>query len=82
MPFSFSVQIYRSLKSCTSLFENVNLRVSASNLRGFSLFYACPSNKHSPSARWAYAANVVGKVLDISALGTVPLNCIYALNYR
>jgi hypothetical protein len=40
-----------------------------SNLREFSLFCACPSNKHCPSARYAYAAKVVGKDLDIFALG-------------
>jgi hypothetical protein len=52
-------------------------------LRGFSLFCACPSNKHCPSARCAYAANVaVGKDLDILALGTVSLNCIYAPSSR
>jgi hypothetical protein len=43
-----------------------------------SLFCACPSNKHCPSARCAYVANVVGKDLDIFALGTVSLNYIYA----
>jgi hypothetical protein len=50
MPFFF-VQVYRDLKSCTSLSENVSLRVPPSNLREFSLFCACPSNKHCPSAR-------------------------------
>jgi hypothetical protein len=53
-------QVYRGLKSCTSLFENVGLRVPPSNLRDFSLFGVCASNKHCP-ARCAYAANVVGK---------------------
>jgi hypothetical protein len=78
----FFVQVYRGLKSCTSLLENVNLRVPSSNLREFSLFCACPSNKHCPSVRCAYAANVVGKDLDIFALGTVSLNCIYAPSSR
>jgi hypothetical protein len=31
---------------------------------------------NSPSARSAYAANVVGKDLDIFAVGAVPLNLI------
>jgi hypothetical protein len=66
------------MKFCNSLLENVSLRVPPGNLREFSLFCACPSNKHCPSARWAYAANVaVGKDLDIFALGAVALNYIY-----
>jgi hypothetical protein len=81
MPFFF-VQFYRGLKSCTSLLENVSLRVPPSNLRGFSLLGACPSNKHCPSARCAYAANVVGKYLDIFALGAVYLNYMYAPNCK
>jgi hypothetical protein len=36
-------------------------------------YYYCPSNKHCPSARCAYAANVVGKDLDIFAVGAVSL---------
>jgi hypothetical protein len=36
-------------------------------------FSVCPSNKHYPSARCAYAANVVGKDLDIFAVGAVSL---------
>jgi hypothetical protein len=76
------VQVYRGLKSCTSLSENVSLRVPPSNLRGFSLFCACPSNKYCPSARCAYAASVVGKDLDIFALGAVSLNYIYAPNCK
>jgi hypothetical protein len=49
-----------------------------SNVRELSLFYACPSNKHCPSARRAYADGVVGKDLDIFALGAVSLYDIYA----
>jgi hypothetical protein len=55
----------------------VSLRVSPSNPNDFSLFGVCPSNKHCPSARCAYAAKVVGKYLDIFATGTVSLNYIY-----
>jgi hypothetical protein len=39
----FFVHVYRGLKCCTSLLENVVLRVPASNLRDFSLFAVCPS---------------------------------------
>jgi hypothetical protein len=46
----------------------VSLRVPPSNLRDFQLFGVCPSNKHCPSARCAYAANAVGIDLDIFAL--------------
>jgi hypothetical protein len=73
----FFVQVYRGLKSCTSLLENVSLRVPPSNLRDFQLFGVCPSNKHCPSARCAYAANAVGKDLDIFALGAASLNRIF-----
>jgi hypothetical protein len=55
--------------------------VPPSNLREFSLFCACPSNKHCPS-RCAYAAIVVGKDLDIFALGAVSLNYTYAPNCK
>jgi hypothetical protein len=59
------------------LLENVSLRVPYSRLKDSSLFGVCPSNEHCPSARCAYAANAVGKVLDIFAIGAVPLNHIY-----
>ncbi|PNF27531.1 hypothetical protein B7P43_G02896 [Cryptotermes secundus] len=70
----FLVQVFRRLKSCASLLENASLRVPPSNLRDFSLFGVCPSNKHCPSARCAYAANAVCKDLDIFAIGTVSVN--------
>ncbi|PNF27925.1 hypothetical protein B7P43_G03400 [Cryptotermes secundus] len=47
----FLVQVFRGLKSCTSLLENISLRVPPSNLSDFSLFGNCPSNKQCPSAR-------------------------------
>jgi hypothetical protein len=78
----FFVQAFRGLKSCTFLLENVSLRVPPINLKKFSLFWACPSNKHCPFVRCAYAANVVGKHLDIFALGTFSLKCIYAPSSR
>jgi hypothetical protein len=55
------VHIYRGLKSCTSFLENISLRVPNRKVRDFPLFGVCPSNKHCPSARCAYAANAVGK---------------------
>jgi hypothetical protein len=72
----FFVLVYRGLKSWASLLENVSLRVPPSNLRDFSLFADCPSNKHCPSARCAYAANAVGKDFDIFAIGAVSLSHI------
>jgi hypothetical protein len=59
------------IKSFTFLLKNVSLRVPTSNIRDFSLFGVCPS------ARCAYAANVVGKYLDVFAVGAVSLNHIY-----
>jgi hypothetical protein len=57
-------------------FGKVSLCVPASNLRDFSLFGVCPSNKHCPSARCASAATAVGKDLDIFVIGAVSLNHI------
>jgi hypothetical protein len=41
-----------------------------------------PLKKHCPSAQCAYAANVMGKDLDIFALGAISLNYIYAPNCK
>jgi hypothetical protein len=38
--------------------------------------HGVPSNKHCPSARCAYAANAVGKDLDMFSIGAVSLNHI------
>jgi hypothetical protein len=67
---------YRGLKFCTFLLENVSFHVRTRNVRDFSTFSICPSSKHCPSARCAYAANVVGKDLDIFAVKAVSLNQI------
>jgi hypothetical protein len=75
----FLVQVCRGFKSCASLLENTSLCVPPSSLRDFQLFGVCPSNKHCPSARCAYAANTVGKDLDIFAVRYVSLRHI-ALN--
>jgi hypothetical protein len=45
-------------------------------IRDFWSFSVCPSNKHCPSARCAYAANVVRKDLDIFRVGAVSLSHI------
>jgi hypothetical protein len=71
--FLFFVQVYRGFKSCASLLENVILRVPPNSLRDFQLFGVCPSNKHCPSARCAYATNAVGKDLDVFAVGAASL---------
>jgi hypothetical protein len=76
MHFSF-VQICRGLKSCTFFLENYSFRILTRQVRGFSIFRVCPSNKHCISARCAYAATVVGKGLDISAIGAVFLNHVF-----
>jgi hypothetical protein len=70
----FFVEVYRGLKSRTSFSENVSLRVPTRSVRDFLTFSVCPSNKHCPSARCAYAANAVGKDLDIFAIGAVSLS--------
>jgi hypothetical protein len=67
----FCVQAYRGLKSCTSLLENISLCVTTRLVRDFSMFCVCRSNKHCPSARCAYTAKLVGKDLDIFAVGAV-----------
>jgi hypothetical protein len=43
----FLVQVYRGLKSCASLLENVSLRVPPSHIWDFLTFGVCPSNKLS-----------------------------------
>jgi hypothetical protein len=58
-------QICRDLNSYNFILENVSLRVPVRNVRGFSLFSVCPSVIHCPSVMRAYAANAVGKYLDI-----------------
>jgi hypothetical protein len=67
----FFVQAYRGLKSCSSFLDIVSLPVPHRNVRDFTLFNVCPSNKCCPSARCAYAANAVRKYLDIFAVGPV-----------
>jgi hypothetical protein len=69
--------LFRSIVALNPAFPSVNLRVPPNNRRNFSLFGVCPSNKHGPSARCAYAANAVGKNLDIFAARAISLNQIY-----
>jgi hypothetical protein len=73
----FDAFFFCSSLSWPSVTENVSLRVSTRNIRDFSKFSVCPSNKHCPSARHAYSANVVLEDLDIFAIGAVSLNHIY-----
>jgi hypothetical protein len=70
----FFVQIYRGLKSCTSLLETVSLRVPTLSVKDLT-FGVCPSNKHCP-APCVYAAKVMGKDLDIFSIAAVSLNHI------
>jgi hypothetical protein len=72
----FFVQVYRDLKSCTFLFESVTLRVPIRNVRDFSNFSVVPQITLSFCSVRAYAANVVGKDLDIFAIGAVSPNHI------
>jgi hypothetical protein len=52
------------LKHAFPFSKILSLLIPSSILRDFPMFGVCPSNKHCPSARCAYAANVVGKDLD------------------
>jgi hypothetical protein len=72
----FFIQVYRGLISYTFLLQNVSLRVPTCNVKDFLTFSVCANNKQCPSALCAYAANVVGKDLDIFAIGAVSLNHI------
>jgi hypothetical protein len=54
-------------------------RVPTRNVRDFLTFSVCPSNKHRPSARCVYTANVVGKDLDIFSIRAAPLVIFYNL---
>jgi hypothetical protein len=66
----FFIQVYRGLKSCSSLLDNASLRVPTCHVRDFSTVSV------RPSSRCALAANVVSKDLDIFAGGAVSMNHI------
>lgn len=74
--FSF-FQVYRGLKSCRSLLENISLPVSTRYVRNSSMFSACTSVKPSPFPRCACAVNVVCKYIDIFQLKPVSLEHIF-----
>jgi hypothetical protein len=57
------------------LFWKMFLRVPTRNVREFSAFAVCPSDKHCPT-RCAYAANAVSKDFHIFPIGPVSLNRI------
>jgi hypothetical protein len=69
----FFVHVRRVLNPALPSWKMLRLRVPTRNIREFSLFGVCPSNKHCPSARCACAANAVGKDLDIFAFGAISL---------
>jgi hypothetical protein len=68
----FFIQVYRGRKSCSSLLENASLRVPTCRVRDFSTFSVRPSKKHCPSARCAYAANVVATATGWAATVIFP----------
>jgi hypothetical protein len=70
----FLTEIYLGFKFCPSVLETVNLRVPAQYIRDFALFNVCFSSKNCPSARYASAANVVCKDVDVFGAGNVRIN--------
>jgi hypothetical protein len=69
----FFVSLFRSTVALNSALPSWKM---SDSVRDLSAFGVCPSNKHCPCARCAYAANVVGKDVDIFAIGAVSLNHI------
>jgi hypothetical protein len=63
-----------ALNPALLMLENVILHVPTRNVKDFLKSSVWPTNKRCPSARCAYAANVVGKDLDIFTIGAVSLN--------
>jgi hypothetical protein len=70
------ILIIRSITVVIIIIIIIIISVPPSSLRDFQLFGVCPTNKHCPSAQCAYAANAVGKDLDIFAVGAVSLRHI------
>jgi hypothetical protein len=74
--FSECVKLLGRIRPITFRFyslEKASLCVPTRHVKDFSTISVCPSNKHCPSARCAYAANVVGEDLDIFAVWEVSL---------
>jgi hypothetical protein len=70
----FLSEVYRGVKFCPSVLEIVGLRVPARYIRDYALFNVCSSSKNCPSARFASAANVVCKDVDVFRAGNVHIN--------
>jgi hypothetical protein len=70
---AISVRLFLSFSLSYSL---QFLGVSTRSVRDFLEFSVCPSNKQYPSAPCAYAANLVGKDLDIFAIEAVFIDLI------
>jgi hypothetical protein len=64
-----------ALNSALPSWKMLSFHVPTRHVRDLS-FSICPSNKHCPSARCTYAANVVGKYPDIFPVGAVSLHHI------
>jgi hypothetical protein len=73
----FLTQVYSGSKFCPSVFEIVGLRVPAGYIRDFRLFSSSSSCKHSPSARFASAANDICRNVDVFAARHILLNCSF-----
>jgi hypothetical protein len=67
----FFILVYRGLRSCPSLLENVSLHAPTRCVEDLPTFSVCISVKHSPSAPSVNAAGVVGKYIDIFQLKPV-----------
>jgi hypothetical protein len=80
----FLFRSFLSLKSCTSLLENVSRRVPTRSVWDLSKFGVSPSNKYCLSPLWACAANAVGfsylKLLIIF-VHNPDIMCYEVLNY-
>ncbi|PNF35360.1 hypothetical protein B7P43_G02582 [Cryptotermes secundus] len=61
----FLVQVYRGSVLCPSAFETFGLRVPVRYIRDFPMFNVCSVRKNCPSARCAYAVNVVCRDVDV-----------------
>jgi hypothetical protein len=76
----FLNQVYFGLKFCPSVLEIVGLRVPAQYIRDLTLFNVCSSCQNCPSARYASAANVVCR--DINVFGAREVLLSHFLQYE
>jgi hypothetical protein len=61
----FVINVFKNKISCSSTFDTVSLRIPSKRIKDFSTFVVNNNFKVSPSARCVYAANVIGKEIDI-----------------